>query len=149
MTLYLLDVNVLQELKPGGNAQVWTWRRTVRDDQLRLSAFTLFEVRRGWQRQRRKLAANGDDTGPVDAKLAEIARLEAAYRGRIIAIDETIVAEWTVLLGEKDKNQLDAALAATARVHDLVVVTRNVKDCKGPGVKVLDPFKAGSKVVEV
>lgn len=145
MTLFLLDENVLAEMRPGGNAQVGAWLKTVTDSQLRLSAMTFFEKRRGWQRQLRK----GVNADAVAAKLAWVDQLEADYGARLLALDGPVVAEWTKLLGEKDNNQRDAALAATARVHGLVIVTRNVKDFVGRGVRVLDPFKAPPTIVEV
>lgn len=140
MTLYLVDENVLREMRPGGHRAVHKWLMTVKDSDLRLSAMTLFEKRRGWERRRR--------TDPVEAaqKLAGLDALEAAYAGRIIAIDEQVAAEWARLLGAKDKNQRDMALAATARVHGLVLVTRNVGDFRGRAVEVLNPFLANPAV---
>ena len=51
MTLYLLDENVIAEMRPGGDVTVAAWLKTVDDAQLRLSAITFFEKRRGWERQ--------------------------------------------------------------------------------------------------
>jgi hypothetical protein len=53
------------------------------------------------------------------------------------------------LLGEKDKHRDDMALAATARVHGFVLVTRNVADFAGRGVRVLDAFKACPSIIAV
>lgn len=135
MTAYLLDENVLRELHPQGHASVRAWYASVPTDDLRLSVMTLFEKRRGWER-RRKL-----DPALAAARLAELDALEAAYGPRLIPVDGPVVAEWTRLLGAKDKHQRDRALAATARVHGLVLVTRNVADMRGCGVRVLDPFR--------
>jgi predicted nucleic acid-binding protein len=134
VTIYLLDENVLRELCPGGNAHVRAWYASVADADLRISVMTLFEKRRGWERRRR--------SSPVlaAARLAEIAALEAAYGDRVIPIDLAVTAEWARLLGAKDKNQRDRALAATARVHDFVLVTRDVDDFRGCSVRVLNPF---------
>lgn len=145
MTLYLLDENVLAEMRPGGNATVAAWLKTVSDDQLRLSAMTFFEKRRGWERQLRK----GVNVDAVNAKIGWVDQLEAAYGSRVLAMDGPVVAEWARLLGEKDNNQRDVALAATARVHGLVIVTRNVKHFVGRGVRVLDPFKSPPTTIEV
>jgi hypothetical protein len=81
--------------------------------------------------------------------LANIDALETAYGSRLIPIDGPVVAEWTRLLGAKDKNQRDRALAATARVHGFVLVTRNVADVTGCDVDVLDPCLAVPKVKRV
>jgi hypothetical protein len=86
---------------------------------------TFFEKRRGWERRRRKepkLAAK---------MLAQIDDLEAAYSSRVVPIDGPVVAEWTRLLGAKDKNQRDRALAATARVHGFVLSRVTPKMCVG------------------
>ncbi len=135
MTLYLLDENVLRELGASGDRNVRHWFASVAMSEIRLSAMTLFEKRRGWERRGKshpEFAA---------ARLSEIGALEAAYAGRILPIDEVVAAEWARLLGAKDKHQRDMALAATARVHGIVLVTRNINDFRGRGVDVLDPFR--------
>lgn len=134
MTLYLLDENVLRELHPRGNQNVRRWAATVDDDDLRLSAATLFEKRRGAEALKRR------DADRAAKLLAGIEGLEKAFADRIIPIDTRIVAEWARLLGDRNKNQWDMALAATARVHGFVLVTRNVSDFAGRRVRLLNPF---------
>lgn len=143
MTLYLIEENVLREMRPGGDANVLAWLNTVADADLRLSAMTLLEKRRGWERLKKT------EPKRAVAALAKLDELETAYAGRIIAIDEKVSAEWARLLGVKDKNQRDMAIAATARVHSLVVVTRNVKHFTGRQVQVLNPFKESALVETV
>ena len=135
MTLYLLDENVLRELKPGGNANVLAWRTTVSASDIRISALTFFEKRRGWERRKKT------DPGLAATRLAELHALEASYGDQIVPIGSDVAAEWARLLGAKDKNQRDRALAATARVHGFVLVTRNIDDVRGCDVQVLDPFR--------
>ena len=125
MTVYLLDENVLRELRPGGNGHVLAWHAGVATSDLRISVMTFFEKRRGWERRKRS------DPELAAAKLAQLDALEAAYGSRVVPIDGPVVAEWTRLLGAKDKNVRDRALAATARVHGFVLVTRNVDDVRG------------------
>jgi len=136
VTIYLLDENVLRELHPNGNFEVLAWYATVAESDLRISVMTFFEKRRGWERRKK------DDPELATARLAELDALESAYRDRMVSIDGAVVAEWTRLLGAKDKNQRDKALAATAVVHGFVLVTRNVDDMRGCNVQVLNPFKA-------
>ncbi len=95
MTIYLLDENVLRELRPDGNARVKAWFATVADADLRISAMTFFEKRRGWERRRKR------DPDLAAARLAELDRLEMAYGTRIVSIDRAIVAEWARLLGAR------------------------------------------------
>ena len=134
MTLYLLDENVLRELHSRGNVNVRRWIARVDDTDLRLSAATFFEKRRGAQALKRR------DPDRSAKLLSAIDALEKAFADRILPIDSPVVAEWTRLLGEKGKDRWDLALAATARVHDLVLVTRNLKDFADRGVRLLDPF---------
>lgn len=149
MIAYLLDENVIREMKPGGHAHVRRWLAGVDDNQLRISVITFFEKRLGWEREKRKLQAAGKDLAEIEKRLAEIAAFEASFGDRLIPMDAPVMAEWARLLGAKEKNQRDTALAATARVHGLVIVTRNTKDFNGRGVKVLNPFKSPTKVEEV
>lgn len=140
MTVYLLDENVLRELHPRGDPRVRAWYATVAADDLRISAMTFFEKRRGAERLRKT------DPDRAASLLAGIDALEAAYTSRVVPIDGPVVAEWARLLGAKDKNQRDRALAAAARVHGFVLVTRNVDDVRGCNVPVLDPFAADPRV---
>lgn len=135
MILYLVEENVLKEMGLNGNANVREWAATIDDSDLRLSAMTLFEKRLGWERKKK--------TAPEMAyrQLQQLDLFEEAYKGRIIPIDQNVVAEWAKLLGAKQKHERDMAIAATARVYDLVIVTRNVKDFEGRNVAVLNPFK--------
>jgi hypothetical protein len=134
VTTYLLDENVLRELHPKGNRHVRAWYASVTETDLRISVMTLFEKRRGWQRRMKS------DARLAVAMIAELDALEAVYADRLVPIDGPVVAEWTRLLGAKDKHQRDRALAATARVHGFVLVTRNVDDIRGCDILVLDPF---------
>jgi hypothetical protein len=54
-----------------------------------------------------------------------------------LPIDRAVASAWGEALGESEKHTDDAGLAATARVHGLIVVTRNVEDFNGRGVKVM------------
>ena len=75
-----------------------------------------------------------------EALLDAIAGIEKAYVDRIIPIGPEIVDEWTRMLGVNNKDRWDLALAATARVHGLTLVTRNTTDFSGRGVRLLNPF---------
>jgi predicted nucleic acid-binding protein len=143
VTVYLLDENVLRELRPGGNVNVRKWIATIDDSNLRLSAATLFEKRRGAESLRRR------DPARAEKLLEAIALVEKAYQDRIIPIDTAVVAEWTRMLGMKNKDRWDIALAATSRVHRLILVTRNIKDFEGRGVQLLDPFRDPPFIVQV
>jgi len=149
VTRYLLDVNVLQEMHPNGHADVVAWSKTVDDSDLWISAISLMERRTGRVAQRNDLTAKGRDTSAVDAHIGALDAFAKDFADRTIPIDSDVAKEWTNLLGAKRNNMLDMALVATARVHDLVVVTRNEKDFTGRGVKILNPFKKNPKIVTV
>ena len=140
---YLLDANVLREAGARGHLNVRAWLRSVPERALFISAVTVLEARRGWEVRRRR------EPELAEVRLAGLAALEEAYAGRIVPVDRDIAAEWARLLGEHDRNRDDTALAATARVLGLVVVTRNMRHFRGRGVRVLDPFNAMPAIMDV
>ena len=68
--------------------------------------------------------------------------LPAFYRNRLLAIDEAVADQWGRLFATAGRPLpvIDGLLAATALVHRLTIVTRNVKDFEGLGVQVLNPW---------
>lgn len=141
---YLLDANVLRELRPGGHRNVRAWLATVSDHELCLSVLTIKECREGIAKARvRNLTDRADDAQ------ARLDALIEAYRERIIPIDKEIAEEWGRLVGIRSRHHDDMALAATARIRNLVLVTRNTKDFRGRGIVVLDPFEARPRAVRV
>ena len=133
---YLLDTNVFREVQkgPAGHPNVRAWLASVDDTDLRLSVMTVTEVRRGIVR----LAARKAEAARALAERFD--ELLAAYAGRVVAVDQAVADEWGRLQGEKDKHREDLVFVATVRVHDLVLVTRNVKDVQGRGLRVLYPI---------
>jgi predicted nucleic acid-binding protein len=142
VTAYLLDENVLREFGARGNPNVHKWLARVDDSDLHLSVATLFEKRRGAEMLARR------DPERANALLDAIAALERTYANRIIPIDLIVVDEWARMLGARNKDRWDLALAATARVHGLVLVTRNTRDFVGRGVRLLNPFLDPPGVME-
>ena len=135
--MYLLDTNVVSELrrtKPHG--AVVAWLRGVEDADLHLAAVSLGEIQAGMEITREQ----------DPAKAAEIeAWLElVAGSWNVLAADGRVFRAWARLMhGRDDRLIEDALIAATAVVHGLTIVTRNVRDCKPFAVTVLDPFAAG------
>lgn len=140
MTLYLIDGNALQEMHPGGHPNVRAWRATVDDHLLRLSVVTFHESTVALERERLRRQAASKDASDVLAKIATLKAVATEFADRIIDINLQVSEEWARLLAVSGKNDRDAALAATARIHDLVLVTRNIKHMVGRDVLVLDPF---------
>jgi toxin FitB len=134
---YLLDTNVLSELRKGerANARVRDWFRDIPDESLFLSVLVLGEVRVGIENIRKR------DAMSATALDRWLAKVQASYGERILPVDRAAADEWGRLVAVGSLPVVDGLLAATARVHELTLVTRNVKDVMRTHVHVLDPFK--------
>lgn len=146
---FLIDTNVLREMHRQGHANVRTWLKSIDDDQIFISPVVYREMREGRERQRQKLLKSGGNTTQVDAALTALDDFEKEFEDRQVPITFAIERVAAKMMGAKGKNADDVVLAATAHVHDLVIVSRNVNDFVGRGVKVLDPFKKIPKIQQV
>lgn len=133
--MYLLDTNVISELRrarPHGG--VVAWLRSVDHRLLRLSAVSLGEIQAGIELTR------DQDAG----RAAEIEHWadEMARAHEVLPMDALTCRTWAKLMHRKsDTLADDARIAATAVVHGLVVVTRNVRDFRPFPVQTLNPFQ--------
>ena len=136
MTRYLLDTNVVSELrKTTPHGAVTAWLQGLRDEQICISAVTVGELQAGVERTRRQ---DPIKAGEIEAWLA---RVEALFS--LLSMDVACFREWSRLMEDKPGAiEIDAMIAATARVHGLTVATRNEKDFKRFGVAMMNPFKA-------
>ena len=132
---WLLDTNVVSELRKGdrANAGVRTWFFDVNDADLFTSVLVLGEIRRGIESIRRR------DTPAAMAIEQWLIRLAVGFGDRVIPIDARVADRWGALHVPDPVPTVDGLLAATALVHDMTVVTRNVKDISGTGARTLDP----------
>jgi len=136
--MYLLDTNVLSELRRGkrAHAQVAAWSRVVHPAELFLSVVTILEVERGMLLVERRDKKQG---ALLRAWLNE--RVMPQFEGRIIPIDTVIAQKCAALQVPNPRPHLDALIAATAIVHRLKLVTRNVGDFGGTGADLINPWE--------
>lgn len=135
---YLLDTSVVSELRRSRcDPRVSAWFDGVAPQDLFLSAIVVGEVRRGIDR----LA--GRD--PQQARLLDIwlGELETVFAGRLMPVDAAVADAWGRLSAGTPVPVEDGLMAATALVHDMTFVTRNVAHVAHTGVRVLDPWAAG------
>ena len=132
--MYLLDTNVVSELrKPKPHGAVIQWIQAVSDTELHISAVTIGEIQAGIELTR-------EQDQPKAAELEQWLEL-VSVTFNIIPMDAVAFRAWARLMHRtSDSLYEDAMIAATAKVHKLTVVTRNVKDFKPFGVNLLNPF---------
>ena len=133
--MFLLDTNVVSDLrKPRPNAGVVAWLHGVSDSDLHLSAVTIGEIQAGIENTR------AQDVVKATELEIWLDRLSAAYN--VHPMTAACFRQWALFMHRQSGTVTeDAMIAATARIHDLTVVTRNVKDFSRFKVSVLNPFK--------
>lgn len=132
--MYLLDTNVVSELRrlrPHG--AVLAWLDGVADADLHLSAVTIGEIQAGIEMTREQDAAKAAE---IEAWLEQVAQ---TYN--ILDMNAEVFRAWARLMHRKSGEIIeDAMIAATATVHGLTVVTRNIRDFEGLNVPLVNPF---------
>lgn len=136
---YLLDTNVLSELRKGVRTDpgVRTWFAAARDEELFTSVLVLGEIRRGIESLRRR-----DSTSALILE-QWLLRLGERFADRILPVDISVADHWGALNVPDPVPTVDGLLAATALVHDLTLVTRNLRHVERTGARLHNPF-AGS-----
>jgi predicted nucleic acid-binding protein len=132
--MYLLDTNIISELrrsKPHG--AVLAWIKSVEDKDLYISAVTIGEIQAGIEITREQ---DHQKALQIEQWLDLVAD---SYN--VLSMDTAIFRAWAKLMhSASDTLYEDAMIAATARIHHLTVVTRNITDFKNFGVKLFNPF---------
>lgn len=138
--MYLLDTDVISELrkvKAGkGNRNVAAWNETVTLAQTYLSSITVHELELGTLLLERK-----DQTQGAILRAWLETRVLPEFDGRILSVDTTVARRCAKLYVPDPRPVRDAFIAATALVHGMTVVTRNVDDFNPMGVEVLNPWE--------
>jgi toxin FitB len=133
---YLLDTTVLSETrKRQPAAGVADWIAATPLDRLHVSVLTLGEIEQGIT----KIRGRGDrrQAAVLERWLGDV---QTGFEGRVLSVTIPVATAWGRQQHAQPLPVIDALIAATARVHGLTVVTRNVKDFELAGVQVLDPF---------
>lgn len=133
---FLVDTNVISELRKGerAHAGVREWFESLEEDEIFLSVIVIGEIRRGIESVRRR------DPRGASSLDRWLRSLTTAHEDRILPVTPRIADAWGRMNVPDPIPVVDGLLAATARVHDLVVATRNVRDIERTGVAVLNPF---------
>ena len=133
--MYLLDIVVLSELRRSTrNSGVTAWFEGKKDSELFLSVLTIGEIRRGICQQEGK-------NPQFAARLSEwLDSLLSAYGERVLPLSTTIALEWGRLSARTGNSSADGLIAATARVHNLTVITRNTRHFEHAGVSWYNPW---------
>jgi toxin FitB len=134
--MYLVDTNVVSEARRG-TPQAVAWLRSVDPLGVHLSVITLGEVMRG-------IALKQKSDPRSAAHLSEwLRKLRHDHGDRILPVTGQIAVEWGRLAAQRPRGDADGLIAATAIVHDLIVVTRNVGDFDDTGASVINPWELG------
>jgi toxin FitB len=136
--MYLLDTNVLSELRRGkrAHAKVAVWSRAIHPMELFLSVITVLEIERGILLLERK---DKKQSALLRAWLDE--RVMPQFDGRIVPVDTAIAQKCAALQVPNPRPHLDALIAATALVHRMTLVTRDVGDYEGTSVSLINPWE--------
>ncbi|WP_298597706.1 type II toxin-antitoxin system VapC family toxin [Zoogloea sp.] len=137
--MYLLDTNVVSELRKAksgkADARVTAWAAEVPASELFLSAISVLELEMGVLLVERRDAAQGTVLRSwLDRHVLP------AFADRILPVDAAVARRCARLHVPDPRAERDALIAATALVHDLTVVTRNVGDFEVTGVRLLNPW---------
>ena len=136
--MYILDTNVISELRKGRKAErsVRIWAQTVPAANLYLSVVSVLELEIGILLVERR-----------DQKQGAILRawmdghVLPSFSGRILAIDTVVAQRCASLHVPNPRSDRDALIAATALVHGMTIVTRNVRHLQATGVNILNPWE--------
>ena len=140
MTGFLLDTNVPSEVgRPRPDAKVQQWIKAQVATDLFISVISLGELRVGFELL------------PLDIRRLRmqqwfLSEVVPMFQGRIVPVTQTIAERWGTLEAQSRKDgtnlgMADGLIAATALVHDLTLVTRNVKDFESLGLTLLNPWE--------
>ncbi len=132
----LIDTDVLSELRKAKrcDAGVRQWFEETAAEELFISVLVLGEIRQGIERIRLR--------DPAQARALEkwLLWIAAEFHDRLLPVDDKVADQWGRLGLRQPGTVLDAFLAATAQVHDLIIVSRDEEGFRNARVTVINPF---------
>lgn len=137
--MYVLDTNVLSEMrklrKGVVHPQVRLWSESANISDLYLSSLTVQEIEIGSVRLRKR-----DPSQSLLFKRWLEETVLVDFAGRILPVDADVARRSAQFYAKDTPPYRDTLIAATAYVHHMAVVTRNVKDFEGMGVTIINPW---------
>ena len=138
--MYLVDTNVISEIrkksKANSGVRAFFNRAAQQETRLYISVITVGELRRGVEMIRYR-----GDVRQADKLEKWLVTIINEYSENILDFTEAEAQVWGRLRVPNYENALDRQIAATALTNDLTVVSRNVDDFIGTGIKLINPFK--------
>jgi predicted nucleic acid-binding protein len=143
--MFILDTNVVAELRKAktgkADPNVLAWASSVSAGSLFLSAITVLELETGvLQKERSDLVQGGLLRAWLDGHVLP------AFQGRVLPVDSAVALRCAKLHISDPRAERDALIAATALVHGMTVVTRNMSDFVATGVALLNPWTSSEAV---
>lgn len=138
---FLIDTNILSEVQKGDRADpsVRAWYDSIDAHDLYLSVLVIGEVHQSIDRLHRR------DPAQAEQLTQRLISVKADFNGRILPVCAAVAERWGRNNVPDALPVIDGLLAATAQVHGLTLVTRNVKDVERSGVLLLNPFSDASE----
>lgn len=132
---YLLDTNVISEIrKRSPDPRVLAWFDSLAPAEIFISALTIGEIRQVIERLRRK------DPGQAEPLERWLQGLRLSYADHIVAVDAAVAEQWGRMNVPGPLPAIDGLLAATAKAHGLILVTRNTADLAHSGAALFNPW---------
>jgi predicted nucleic acid-binding protein len=131
--MYLVDTNVVSEARRNA-PQAVAWLRAAPPASIYLSVITLGEIMKG-------IALKERSDRQAAGHLAEwLLKLRQDFSDRILPVSDAVAIEWGRIAALRPRGDSDGLIAATAKVHDLILVTRNVADFDDTRLSIVNPW---------
>jgi predicted nucleic acid-binding protein len=138
---FILDTNVISEFRKAASGRchpcVKDWGENVDPEEMYLSVITIMELEVGYLSLRRR---DQRQAAHVKAWISDY--IPRVFGDRILVLDDAVALVCAGLHVPDKRPERDAIIAATALHYDLTVVTRNIRDFTGTGVRLLNPWES-------